>query len=47
MDLQNLDANLIKYPVLTMFEDRIFTISPHFILINLEPFVIFAPIPIN
>ena len=42
MDLQSLDANLIKYPVQNMFEDRISTIYPHFMLINLEPFAIFA-----
>ena len=47
MDLQNMDANLIKYPVLTMFESTIVTIYPHSMLINLEPFVIFAPIPMN
>ena len=43
MDLQSSDAILIKYLVQNMFEGRISTIYPHSILINLEPFVIFAP----
>jgi len=47
MDLQSMDANLIKYPVQTMFEGIEFTINPHFMPINLEPFIIFAPIPMN
>lgn len=42
MDLKSLDAILIKYPVQTMFEGRIFTIYPHFISNDLKPFVIFA-----
>ena len=42
MNLQSLDAVLIKYPVQTMFENRIFTINLHLMLIYLEPFVIFA-----
>ena len=47
MDLQSMDANLIKYPVQTMFESMEVTINPHFMPINLEPFAIFAPIPMN
>ena len=47
MDLQSLDANLIKFPIQNMFEGRKATIYPHSMLINLEPFVIFAPIPMN
>lgn len=47
MDLESLDAILIKYPIQTMFEGIEFTINPHFMLINLEPFIIFAPIPMN
>jgi len=47
MDLQSLDANLIKFPIQNMFEGRIFTIYPHFITNDLKPFVIFAPIPMN
>ena len=47
MDLQSMDANLIKYPVQTMFKSMEVTINPHFIPINLEPFIIFAPIPMN
>ena len=47
MDLQSSDATLIKYPIQTMFESIEFTINPHFIPINLEPFIIFAPIPMN
>lgn len=42
MDLQSSDTVLIKYPIQNMFEGRIFTIYPHFIPINLEPFAIFA-----
>lgn len=47
MDLQSSDAILIKYPIQTMFEGRIFTIYPHFIPNDLKPFIIFAPIPIT
>ena len=47
MDLEISDAILIKYLIQTMFEDIEFTIYPHFIPINLEPFIIFAPIPMN
>ena len=44
MDLQSLDANLIKFPIQNMFEGRKATIYPHSMLINLEPFVIFVVI---
>ena len=37
-----MDANLIKYPVQTMFESMEVTINPHFMPINLEPFAIFV-----
>ena len=47
MDLQSSDATLIKYPIQTMFEGIEFTINPHFMPINLEPFIIFASIPMN
>ena len=47
MDLEISDANLIKYPVQTMFESMEVTINPHFMPINLEPFIIFASIPMN
>ena len=47
MDLQSLDAILIKYLVQNMFEGRISTIYPHFIPNDLKPFIIFAPIPTN
>ena len=47
MDLQSLDANLIKFPIQNMFEGRISTIYPHFIPNDLKPFAIFAPIPMN
>ena len=47
MDLQSMDANLIKYLMQTMFNDTIITIYPHSILIDLKPFVTFAPIPMN
>lgn len=47
MNLESLDAILTKYLMQTMFEGIEFTINPHFIPINLEPFIIFAPIPMN
>ena len=47
MDLQSSDVVLIKYPIQTMFESIEFTINPHFIPINLEPFAIFASTPMN
>ena len=33
---------MLKYLIQTMFEGIEFTIYPHFMLINLEPFAIFA-----
>ena len=47
MDLESSDATLIKYLIQTMFEGIEFTIYPHFMLIDLKPFIIFAPIPMN
>ena len=47
MDLESSDAILLKYLIQTMFEGIEFTINPHFMPINLEPFIIFAPIPMN
>ena len=47
MDLESLDATQIKYLIQTMFEGIEFTINPHFMPINLEPFIIFASIPMN
>lgn len=47
MDLESSDAILLKYLIQTMFEGIEFTINPHFMPINLEPFIIFAPIPTN
>lgn len=47
MDLEISDAILIKYSINSLFSNTIITIYPHFMLINLEPFIIFAPIPIN
>ena len=47
IDLESSDAILIKYPIQTMFESMEVTINPHFMPINLEPFAIFAPIPMN
>ncbi len=47
MDLDSSDTIQTKYFMLTMFNDTIVTIYPHSMLINLEPFVIFAPIPMN
>lgn len=47
MDLESLDAILLKYLMQTMFEGIEFTIYPHFIPNDLKPFIIFAPIPMN
>ncbi len=47
MDLESSDATLTKYLMQTMFNGTIVTIYPHSIPINLEPFIIFAPIPMN
>jgi len=47
MDLESSDATLIKDSIQSIFESRRFTISPYFMPINLEPFIIFAPIPMN
>lgn len=47
MDLESSDAILLKYLIQTMFEGIEFTINPHFMPINLEPFTIFASIPMN
>ena len=57
MDLESSDAILLKYLIQTMFELKYliqtmfegieFTINPHFMPINLEPFIIFASIPMN
>ena len=47
MDLESLDATLIKYSINSLFSNTIITINPHFMPINLEPFVIFASIPMN
>ena len=47
MDLESSDVVFIKYPIQIMFEGIEFTINPHFMPINLEPFIIFASIPMN
>ena len=44
MDLQSMDATLIKYLMQTMFNGTIITISPYSMPINLEPFAIFVVI---
>lgn len=44
MDLESLDATQIKYLIQTMFEGIGFTIYPHSLLIDLEPFANFATI---
>ena len=38
---------LTLQPIQSMFEGRIFTINPHSMLIDLKPFIIFVPIPMN
>ena len=47
MDLEGLDATLLKYSINSLFSNTIITINPHSMLIDLKPFVIFAPIPTN
>ena len=47
MDLESSDAILLKYSINSLFSNTIITINPHFMLINLKPFVTFAPIPMN
>jgi len=47
MDLEISDAILIKYSINSLFSNTIITINPHSMLIDLKPFVIFAPIPMN
>ena len=47
MDLESLDATLLKYSINSLFCNTIITISPYSMPINLEPFAIFAPIPMN
>ena len=47
MDLEISDTILIKYSINSLFSNTIITINPHFMPINLEPFIIFAPIPMN
>ena len=47
MDLQGLDTALLKKLIQIMFESMEVTINSHFMPINLEPFIIFASIPMN
>ena len=47
MDSEGLDATLIKDSINFLFSNTIITIYPHFILINLKPFVTFELIPMN
>jgi hypothetical protein len=47
MDLEISDAILIKYSINPLFSNTIITIYPHSMLIDLKPFVTFAPIPMN
>ena len=47
MDLQSSDATLLKYPINSLFSNTIITINLHSMQIDLKPFVIFAPIPMN
>ena len=42
MDLQGLDTALLKKLIQIMFESIEFTIYPHSLLIDLEPFVIYS-----
>lgn len=47
MDLLELDAIKLKYPINTLFSNTIITIYPHFMPNDLKPFINFAPIPTN
>jgi len=47
MDLQSSDVVLLKYSINFLFSNTIITINLHSMLIDLKPFVIFAPIPMN
>ncbi len=47
MDLESLDATLLKYSINSLFCNTIITINPHSMLSDLKPFSIFAPIPTN
>ena len=47
MDLESLDAILLKNSINSLFSNTIITINPHSMLIDLKPFVTFAPIPMN
>jgi len=47
MDLESSDATLLKYSINSLFSNTIITINPHSMLIDLKPFVTFAPIPMN
>ena len=47
IDLESSYATLLKYSINSLFSNTIITISPYSMPINLEPFAIFAPIPMN
>lgn len=47
INLESSNATLIKYSINYLFSNTIITIYPHFMLIDLKPFVTFAPIPMN
>ena len=47
IDLESSYATLLKYSINSLFSNTIITISPYSMPINLEPFTIFAPIPMN
>lgn len=44
MNLESLDATLLKYFINSLFCNTIITINPHSMPINLEPFRIFVVI---
>jgi len=47
MNLESSDAILLKCSINSLFSNTIITINPHSMLIDLKPFVTFAPIPMN
>ena len=47
MDLESLDAILLKNSINSLFSNFLININPHSMLIELKPIVNFAPIPMN
>lgn len=47
MDFKGSDTIQLKYPINTLFSNTIITIYPHFMPIDLKPFIKFATISTN